>query len=127
MLSWTESRSHICAPNPARTSREELIHRISVWHEQHGHKRAFGAGSVFQAKNGAWYGLVTVGRGPDGKRIRKKITGNSQESVEDAVAVAMQEAGIVATRPRRPRPLSNRSVDQLRLMYTAILAQQEAQ
>jgi hypothetical protein len=122
MLSWTESQSHICVRTPNRMSRAELIDRISAWQNEHGRKRAFGTGCVCQVKNGTWYGFATVGRGPDGKRIRRKITGHSKELVEESVLAALKGAGITAVAPcPRPRPLSNRSVDQLRRLYTDIL------
>jgi hypothetical protein len=119
MLSWTEMQSHVCRPNPAKMSRKELIARILT--SGHTRRRTYGTGSVFQARNGTWYGFLTVGKGTDGKRIRKKITGSSQEEVESKLESARQETGRQST--SRPRPLSNRSIDQLRSMYTDILAE----
>ena len=125
MLSWTDARSHICVRTPAQMSRPELINRISAWQDEHGRKRAFGTGCVCQAKNGTWYGFVTVGRGPDGNRMRRKLTGHSMEIVEGEVTAALREAGIAPSPSHyRPRLLSNRSMDQLRRMYSETLRQQ---
>lgn len=106
----------------ASLSREQLILKISRWQAEHDHKRTRFTGSVFQAKNGTWYGFVAIGRALDGRRIRKKLTGHSKEAVERDVLVALEKAGV--TPPARPRPLSNRSVDQLRRIYREILRRQ---
>src|SRR5664279_717130 len=80
MQSWTQMQSHICPPNPAKMARKELIGRILT--SEHDRKRKYGTGSVFHGENGTWYGFLTVGKATDGKRIRKKMTGRSQEEVE---------------------------------------------
>jgi|ERR1039457_72116 hypothetical protein len=100
-------------------SRKELIARILT--SGHTRRRTYRTGSVFQARNGTWYGFLTVGKGTNGKRIRKKITESSQEEVESKLESARQETGRQST--SRPRPLSNRSIDQLRSMYTDIMAE----
>jgi hypothetical protein len=120
MLSTKDAPSHVCPPNPSQLSREELIDRISSWPDAYGRKRTFGTGSVFQARNQTWYGFITVNRDANGKRIRKKLTGHSRDEVERKLAEVSQAVVTAAAKPG-PRPLSNRSLDQLRRMYSEIL------
>jgi hypothetical protein len=83
-----DARTHKCPgpsqplPPAGQITREEMISRITAWQAEHGHKRRYGTGSVFLAKNGTWYGFLTVGRDEGGNRIRKKLTGHNREEVE---------------------------------------------
>jgi hypothetical protein len=127
-LSRRELRAHKC-PGPSRSlpvageiTREEMISRISAWQTEHGHKRRYGTGSIFQAKNGTWYGFITVGRDESGNRIRKKLTGHSREEVETKLETAGCVLGIAPV-TSAPRTVANRSYGQLRRMYDQIVEQ----
>jgi hypothetical protein len=127
MRSLTESKSHVCQPKPpsevstpilAKMSREELIERISAWQDEHGRKRRYGTGSIFQAANGTWYGFITVARDGNGERVRKKLTGRSREEVD----AKLTATGVCGNVPAASRPVSNRSYAQLRRLYYQMVA-----
>ena len=106
----------------AALSRESLIERIERWQSQHGRYRARGSGSVLQAEDGTWYGFASLGRGPNGRRLRSKVTARSQEEAEKRLAAVLNAAGIAP--PAKTRALSNRSHAQLRRLYQEILNNQ---
>jgi hypothetical protein len=71
------------------------------------------------AKDGTWYGFASLGRRPDGRRLRRKVTAHSREEAEERLTAALNDAGIA---PRtKARPLSNRSHAQLLRLYQEIL------
>jgi integrase len=56
---------------------------------RHGH----GEGSVYRdAANGAWVGAISLGWTPDGKRIRRQVTGRTKTEVRDKLARLQAEA-----------------------------------
>jgi hypothetical protein len=47
-------------------------------------RRGHGEGSVYRdAANGTWVGAISLGWTPDGKRIRRKVTGRTNTEVRD--------------------------------------------
>jgi hypothetical protein len=47
-------------------------------------RRGHGEGSVYwDAANGTWVGAISLGWTPDGKRIRRKVTGRTKTEVRD--------------------------------------------
>jgi hypothetical protein len=47
-------------------------------------RRGHGEGSVYRdAANGTWVGAISLGRRPDGARIRRKVTGRTKTEVRD--------------------------------------------
>jgi hypothetical protein len=60
-------------------------------------RRARGDDSIyFDAANNCWTAAVSLGFGPDGKRLRRKVTGRTKTVVRDKLKVLRREveAGI---------------------------------
>ena len=47
-------------------------------------RRGHGEGSIYRDEaNGTWVGAISLGWRPDGKRIRRKVTGRTKTEVRD--------------------------------------------
>jgi hypothetical protein len=56
-------------------------------------RRGHGEGSVYwDAANGTWVGAISLGRRPDGTRIRRKVTGRTKTEVRDKLKKLHAEA-----------------------------------
>ena len=56
-------------------------------------RRGHGEGSVYRdAANGTWVGAISLGWRPDGKRIRRKVTGRTKTEVRDKLKKLQAEA-----------------------------------
>jgi len=56
-------------------------------------RRGHGEGSVYRdAANGTWVGAISLGWTPDGKRIRRKVTGRTKTEVRDKLKRLQAEA-----------------------------------
>jgi integrase len=56
-------------------------------------RRGLGEGSVYRdAANGTWVGAISLGWTPDGKRIRRKVTGRTKTEVREKLARLQAEA-----------------------------------
>ncbi len=59
--------------------------------EQQSTRRGYGEGQLYQNEDrGSWYGRVSLGHGPDGKRVRKLFTGKTQAEVRRHIREALQ-------------------------------------
>jgi integrase len=60
-------------------------------------RRAHGEGSIFQAADGRWHGMVDLPPGPNGQRRRRKVTGHNRKEVAAKLEQARREvaAGVV--------------------------------
>jgi len=84
------------------------------YHEWHEHAPRLGQGSIFfehlgdapcrdeerhRRCTGRWVALVSLGFGPDGKRLRRKVTGNTRDTVQDRLKKLHEEldAGVRTT------------------------------
>ena len=56
-------------------------------------RRGHGEGSVYRdAANGTWVGAISLGRRPDGTRIRRKVTGRTKTEVREKLKRIQAEA-----------------------------------
>lgn len=58
-------------------------------------RRGRGEGSVYQRQDGRWAGAVTVGAGPDGKRIRRAVYGQDKATVMRRLRELQADAGVI--------------------------------
>ena len=57
-------------------------------------RRGHGEGSIYRDEaNGTWVGAISLGWRPDGKRIRRKVTGRTKTEVRDKLKKLQAEAG----------------------------------
>ena len=57
-------------------------------------RRGHGEGSIYRDEaNGTWVGAISLGWRPDGKRIRRKVTGRTKTEVRDKLRKLQAEAG----------------------------------
>lgn len=66
-------------------------------------RRDAGDGSIFQTSDGRWVAMIDLGRRPDGRRHRRKLSGKSKAEVRAKLAKAKTEAqlGIAGTSSRQ--------------------------
>jgi hypothetical protein len=60
-------------------------------------RRGYGEDSIyFDAANNCWTAAISLGLSPDGKRLRRKVTGRTKTAVKDKVKIMRGEleAGI---------------------------------
>lgn len=55
-------------------------------------RRSRGDGSVYRTKDGSWRGAVSLGRGPDGRRIRRYVSGRTKTAVLQQVQRIRRES-----------------------------------
>ena len=56
-------------------------------------RRGHGEGSIYRDEaNGTWVGAISLGWHPDGKRIRRKVTGRTKTEVRDKLKKLQAEA-----------------------------------
>jgi hypothetical protein len=97
-------------------TRAELIAWLTEHAQPH---RLHGEGSVpIPNRYGTWWCFVSMGKGEDGRRLRKKVSGKSQAEAEakrDAFLRSLDAPEL------DHRELSNRSIDPLRGMYVRLV------
>ena len=72
-------------------------------------RRGHGEDAIyFDAAKNRYVGAISVGFGPDGKRIRRKVTGRTKTEVRDKLKAAHAEPGRTRTR-RTPRGAAGRT------------------
>ena len=54
-------------------------------------KRGHNEGTICKRDDGRWVGAVSLGYGPDGKRLRKTVTGRTRREVQEQVQRLLQE------------------------------------
>ena len=55
-------------------------------------RRSRGDGSVYRTKDGSWRGAVSLGRGTDGRRIRRYVSGRTKTAVLQQVQRIRRES-----------------------------------
>ncbi len=58
-------------------------------------RRKNGEGSIYILKDGRYGAAVSLGKGEDGKRIRKVVTGQSEQEVKDKMQCLLEDNGLV--------------------------------